>query len=336
MTYCIRPMKVPGDYEGVARVLSSWQADPVRPEVLVEEDRKIPEKGNLWNDNGKLGGHDRRRWVAVSEESGEIVGFGGVFRAPWNAPGELWHSVIVLPEHRHQGIGRTLYGCIEQWATEIGASRLVQQVKENDPEAIRFAENRSFTEERRMFESKLDLTAYQPDPDLEGILDGLENVGISFFTLADIPGEESERKLYELCKKTHPDIPGYDGSFPDFPRWREWTLEGPGVSPDNALIAADGDRFVGLVHLVWNEESRSMYHEYTCTDREYRGRRIALALKLLGIRTAIRQGARHLRTHNDSMNAPMLRINRDVIGFVAEPGLCRMVKDLEGILSEKT
>jgi len=71
-----------------------------------------------------------------------------------------------------------------------------------------------------------------------------------------------------------------------------------------------------------------MYHEYTGVLPEYRGRRIALSLKLLAVRTAQACGAPYLRTHNDSMNGPMLRINRDLIGFRAEPGYYKMVLGL--------
>lgn len=330
MTFCIRPMRVPGDYEGVAQALSCWSSDPVSAEVLIEEDRKIPETGRLWQDQGKLGGHDRRRWVAVHEEDGVVAGYGCVFRAPWNAPGELWHAVIVRPEYRNQGVGRCLYSCIEEWAVSIGASQLLQSVKENDRSSREFAKRRGFETERQTFESKLELYTFHR-PDLDAVVEQVKNKGIRLFKLADEPGEESERKLYELCKATHPDIPGYTGGFPDFKRWREWCLELTGVSSETMLIAADGERYVGFVNLQWNAESGSMYHEYTCTDRDYRGRHIALALKVMGIHTSIRRGARYLRTHNDSMNGPMLRINRDILGFESEPGLWRMVKNFDNV-----
>jgi len=71
-----------------------------------------------------------------------------------------------------------------------------------------------------------------------------------------------------------------------------------------------------------------MYHEYTGVLREYRGRRIALALKMLGLRTAAACNVPYMRTHNDSMNAPMLRINRDLLGFRAEPGQYKLVLEL--------
>ncbi|MGG4107132.1 GNAT family N-acetyltransferase [Paenibacillus lautus] len=100
------------------------------------------------------------------------------------------------------------------------------------------------------------------------------------------------------------------------------------MRPEWIHIAKDGDRYIGVVTLQQNEQTQAMYHEYTGVLPEYRGRRIALALKLLGIQTARACGVPYLRTHNDSMNVPMLRINRDLIGFRAEPGNYKMVHKL--------
>lgn len=100
------------------------------------------------------------------------------------------------------------------------------------------------------------------------------------------------------------------------------------MRPEWIHIAKDGDRYVGVVTLKQNEQTQAMYHEYTGVLREYRGRRIALALKMLGVQTALACGVPYLRTHNDSMNGPMLRVNRDLIGFRAESGHYKMVREL--------
>jgi RimJ/RimL family protein N-acetyltransferase len=155
-----------------------------------------------------------------------------------------------------------------------------------------------------------------------------EQVGIRFVTLAEEPGEANERKLYELYKVTHPDIPGYSGSFPWFEEWKKWNIGQTGVRPEWIHIAKDGDRYIDVFTLQQNEQTQAMYHEYTGVLTEYRGRRIAPALKMLGVQTAFACGVPYLRTHNDSMNGPMLRINRDLIGFRAESGNYKMVREL--------
>lgn len=101
------------------------------------------------------------------------------------------------------------------------------------------------------------------------------------------------------------------------------------MRPEYVHIAKDGDRYVGVVTLQQNEQTQAMYHQFTGVLPEYRGRRIGLALKLLAIQTARAAGVPYLRTHNDSLNGPMLRINRDLLGYQAVPGNFKMVCSLE-------
>ncbi len=63
----------------------------------------------------------------------------------------------------------------------------------------------------------------------------------------------------------------------------------------------------------------------TGVERAYRGRHIALALKLLGIRYAKARGALTIRTNNDSQNVPMLAVNRK-LGYRPEPGIYRLIR----------
>jgi len=54
--------------------------------------------------------------------------------------------------------------------------------------------------------------------------------------------------------------------------------------------------------------------------RSHRGRKIALALKLRTVEVARRYGVERIVTNNDSLNAPMLSINR-TLGYKATTGL---------------
>ncbi|GCE09357.1 hypothetical protein KDAU_66860 [Dictyobacter aurantiacus] len=65
--------------------------------------------------------------------------------------------------------------------------------------------------------------------------------------------------------------------------------------------------------------TNSMYNMMTGVEPEYRGRGIALALKLLVIRCARKYGVAYLRTNNDSENVPMLTVNRK-LGYLPVPG----------------
>lgn len=326
MSEMIRSLCLPDDYEGISAVLNTWLSEPVTVERLMEEDRIIPDEDKYKrNDNGRLAGYGRLR-VAACDSQGTVVGYGTSTRAGWTGEGELFHTLVVAPQWQSKGIGNSILDCLEEYAKTIGADYLTHSVRETDDRALAFAKKRGYEIERASFESKLELPFVKRE--LFRVIESVQDTGIRFFTFADDNREESERKLYELYAQTHPDIPGFSGKYKNFEWWRKWTIEIADFRPETMLIAADGERYVGLVHLIWNKETQSMYHEYTCMDREYRGRRIALALKLLAVQLAERFGARYLRTHNDSKNGPMLHINRDILGFEAEPGFYKMVKCL--------
>ncbi len=330
MNYTVRKLRHPEDYAAVAPLLNFVWSEPTTGERLREEEEKIPPGKLHYDEDGKLGGWDRPKWVAENE-SGRVVAYAIAWRAPWTEPGTLYQTVVVHPDVRGRGIGRELYAVLLGWAGEVRASRLIDSIRESDEESLAFAERRGYVKERHSFESVLELDRFVEKAELSASIDEAERTGIRFVTLADEPGEASERKLHELYRITQPDIPGYTGDFPWFEEWKKWSIDVPGARPEWFHIAKDGERYVGVVALVRNEQTQALYHEYTGVLPEYRGRRIALALKLLGIRSARAAGTPYLRTHNDSMNAPMLRINRDLLGFRAEPGNYKMVLEHLGV-----
>jgi GNAT superfamily N-acetyltransferase len=325
--FVIRRMQPIDNFKVIAPMLNLIWSEPTTAERLQEDEDKIPPGKLHYNEDGKLMGWDRPKWVA-EDKDGHIVGYAIAWRAPWTEPGALFHTVVVSSGSRGYGIGRGLYTALHQWAEEVKASQLIDYIRETDERSLAFAERRGYAKERHTFESVLDLKSFDSGQ-LDSCIKEAERSGIQFVTLAEEPGEVNERKLYELYKETHPDIPGYSGSFPWFEEWKKWSIAQSGVQPEWIHIAKDGDRYIGVVTLQQNEQTRAMYHEYTGVLPGYRGRRIALSLKMLGIQTARACGVPYLKTHNDSMNVPMLRINRDLIGFRAEPGNFKMVRHLK-------
>ncbi|MGG6310398.1 GNAT family N-acetyltransferase [Paenibacillus macerans] len=326
LKFTIRKMRKPDDYAAAARLVNLVMSEPTTAERLQEEDAQIPPGQLDYNEEGKLTGWDHPKWVA-EDENQQVIGYAYVWRAPWTEPGNLLFTLIVQPESRGNGVGKALYEEIRQWAKDVKASRFIIYMRENDAASLAFAKHRGYVQERHTFESVLDLASFQGAL-LPDAIDEARRSGIEFVTLADETGETNERKLHELYRITHEDIPGYSESFPWFEEWKKWSIGQTGVRPEWIHIAKDGDRYVGVVTLLQNEQTKAMYHEYTGVLREYRGRHLALALKMLAIQTAQRCGVPYLRTHNDSMNRPMLRINRDLLGFRAEPGNYKMVLEL--------
>ncbi|MNZ90066.1 Acetyltransferase (GNAT) family protein [compost metagenome] len=122
------------------------------------------------------------------------------------------------------------------------------------------------------------------------------------------------------------------GEVPDINEWRKWYLKVDGFAPELVLIAADGDRYVGITNLLHNAQTNGMYHEYTGVSRDYRGRGIAYALKVKGIETALQRKASYLRTDNDSTNEAILKINRK-LGYLPLRGSYRVVAPIEHVLT---
>ncbi|WP_422658157.1 GNAT family N-acetyltransferase [Paenibacillus sp. EC2-1] len=320
--FTIRPLRKE-DYPAAASLINFLWSVPITAEQLQADEESIPPGQLHYNEDGELMGWDRPKWVAENEQ-GDVIGYTIIWRAPWGEPGNLNLTLVVHPEERGYGVGRALYDEVSSWAQKVKASRLICFMKEDDETSLRFAQRRGYEQERHTFESVLGLSSFSNE-DLFQCIGTAEQSGIRFVTLADEPGEENERKLYDLYRITHQDIPGYNEDFPWFEEWRKWNLDMPGVEPKYIHIAKDGEGYIGVVTLQKNEEINAMYHQYTGVLPEYRGKRIGLALKLLGIQSARAEGATSLRTHNDSMNAPMLRINRDLLGFNAVPGNYKMV-----------
>ncbi|MGG1555658.1 GNAT family N-acetyltransferase [Paenibacillus ferrarius] len=325
-TFVIRRMEQPYNFTSIAPLLNEIWSEPVTAEQLKDDEDKIPPGKLHYDDDGQLMGWDRPKWIA-EDEDGQVIAYAIAWRAPWTDPGALIYTLVVAPQYRRIGVGAAMYATLLAWACQVKASRLISFLQEKDKASLAFAERRGHVKERHTFESVLDLASFDGSHLTDSII-AAERSGICFVTLADEPGEDNERKLHELYRVTHPDIPGYSGSFPWFEEWKKWSIALPGVRPEWIHIAKEDDRYVGVVTLQQNEQTRAMYHEYTGVLPEYRGRRIALALKLIGICTAKRHGVPYLRTHNDSMNGPMLHINRQLIGFQAEPGNYKMVLEL--------
>ncbi|WP_028550221.1 GNAT family N-acetyltransferase [Paenibacillus sp. UNC451MF] len=328
MSVTLRVLRLPDDYEGIAKLVNTYWSEPTSAARLEEDDAKLYTVGRTFLDeNGLLGGYDRLRQVAVTVQD-EIVGYLWIWRAPWTEPGTLNHTMVVDPAFRKQGVGMHLYQYALDWANSMGTSKIVTEVWDDDEAALHFARHQGFVIDRHSFQSVLSLegldaaTVYGAD-----VSKHLERAGIRFTTLAEEGLAEGELKLYELYKETLVDIPGYTGEVPVISEWRKWYLMASGYAPEQVLIAADGDRFVGVSNVLHNVQTNGMYHEYTGVSRDYRRRSIGLALKVKAIELAVKRNAEYIRTDNDSTNVPILTINRR-LGYQPLRGSYRVLVSL--------
>ncbi|KEO83896.1 GNAT family N-acetyltransferase [Tumebacillus flagellatus] len=316
MTYTLRLVQVPHDYPHIARLLNTILQEPVTAEQLQAEDARIPAQNRLSRDeDGLLGGFGRERVVAVSEQ-GEIIGYAATWRAPWAAPGVLASTLVVDPAHRNLGVGTALLQHLEAWGRAQGASCLLSEVPDHLPASRLFLEKNGYAVERHMFQSVLELANFDFSP-YQGTVERVEQSGIRF-----VNGQQPDAALHEFFLRTYRDNPAAD----ELPPLGEVEQHFQKADPALIWLALDGDTLVGMTELIEMEQSGGLYNEYTGVDPSYRGRGIALALKLISIRQGLERKAPYMRTDNDSENAPMLAVNRK-LGYVPAPGHLKVRKE---------
>ncbi len=263
----------------------------------------------------------------VAEDKGELIGYTSIRHDPWMPPDQFFVYVLTPPDHRQRGIGTALYTAALEFVRSQGGKRVTAEVPDHEQVGLAFAQKRGFSIDRHQFNSKLEITAFDETP-YTGIVEGLEAQGIRFFTMADVPDtEEMQRKLYDLYRAVTVDIPGMTGQRP-FEDFQSNILHSDWYRRDAQLLAADGEVWVGLGTLRYTPTTGSVYLQMTGVDRPYRGRKIATALKLWGIRWARAVGTKGITTSNDSRNAPILAINQKM-GFVPEQGRYQLVATVD-------
>lgn len=80
--------------------------------------------------------------------------------------------------------------------------------------------------------------------------------------------------------------------------------------------------------LVAEDERRWVNQGLTGVRREYRGRGLAIALKVRGVRYAQRYGVGEIRQHNNARNQRMPRVN-GALGFVRETAGIEQANNLD-------
>lgn len=271
------------------------------------------------------------RLVAL-EPSGRIVGWGEFHHEPNSFdPRKLAVDITVHPAHQGRGIGGRLYDDLIRGMAPLDPVLLWSSTRETFRQSVAFLERRGFVEKRRTWESRLDVDTFDPTPFLEKASRGAAGLTVTTVAAERERDPAWRQKLYDLDREIGEDVPRMDAFTPlPFEEHMKRLLENPSWLPEAHFLATDGDRWVAQSNMFRSDELPAvLYQGITGTRRAYRGRGLALALKLRTVDYARRHGIREIRTWNDSLNAPMLHINV-ALGFVRQPAWINYEKRLPG------
>ena len=84
-----------------------------------------------------------RLFVVALDDASSVIGYAGVF-APGGAEADVL-TVGVVPQHRGQGIARSLMARITQWAIAQGSIAMMLEVKTDNVEAISLYESLGYS-----------------------------------------------------------------------------------------------------------------------------------------------------------------------------------------------
>ncbi len=303
------------DAERTAVLINEGASEPATIETIRE---RLRGDGRPASDVWRLGAFD----------GDTQIGYGHAVRSAWTPAGLYWLHIAVAPPQRRRGIGSHLYAALLDHVRAHGATTLRGEAREAEPASLAFAKHLGFAIDRHIFESTLDLATFD-DRAFAGTVERVEGDGIRFLTLADLHDTpDARRRLYELERTVARDIPGgSEASTRPYEAFLKEVCDSPHYLPDGEIVAAEGDAWLGLAGICGTATPGGFYNGLTGVLPGYRGRGIALALKLLAIATARRHGGAYLRTNNDAQNAPMLAINRK-LGYRPEPGYFRLLATL--------
>ena len=264
------------------------------------------------------------RRVAVTA-AGEVRGYASGLNQPWHPAGQYALTLVVDPAQRRQGVGRQLAGELLAWTAAEAATRLNVHARDDDPAALAFARLCGFRVAFHSFTSALTVSDFDEALHLP-VLKRVEGAGIRFSTLAaEGQTEENKHALYELNRVAGLDVPDSDGTFPPYEFFETQVYSASWFDPAGQVLALDGEQYVGLGALGVNAESGVGSNAFTGVHPDYRGRGLATALKLLVVQEARRRGVRVIETGNNSLNAPILAINRK-FGYRPRPGLYTLTR----------
>lgn len=262
------------------------------------------------------GEYSRREWVLRGgKRAGALL-----LDFPQSQNREGWLRLNVLTAPGDAALRAALLERGMTLARAAGAHTLTVRVPEGSPDDAA-CRAQGFTEHDRTVSSELDLQA--------GVWQALTPQavpGVRVQTLAQAlaaqgwvwDDPEVQRRYYDLEIELLLAVPATTPVTPwSFGVWH--ARVGRALNPAGVAVAVTGaGEWVGLCELYREEAAGVLHNGLTGVQTAWRGRGLALALKLCALHAARARGFARARTLNHTANAPMLAVNRR-LGFVPEP-----------------
>lgn len=303
---------VDGDDQDIADLVN--RSEPWRPYPLTKEELR------RWRT--EIADGEVNTSLVSATPAGRLVGWGWLRRDIW-PPDGLLLSLDVDPHWRRRGIGSSLLSRLVGAGTG-SAGEIATRVSEESEGGIQFVQANGFVERYRLYEFVLDL-----ERPLElASANALSDQGITLTTLEAEDSAELRQSLYGLFCEALADVPSPDPApIVSYGEWEAEWLGGPDAEQNIVVLALDRGRPVAVGLLIVRGESA--WNAFTGVARSHRGRSLAKAVKLEGIRLLLERGVRSVRTENDTPNAAMIAIN-EKLGFQRRPGRIRFGLPLAG------
>ncbi len=257
----------------------------------------------------------------LAERGGDLIGTARHTQASGlYHPQKFYVNIHVHPAHRRQGLGSRLYERLMDALEPFDPVLLRGDAKEDRPDAVRFWQKRSFLEEDRYWESRLDPQTFDSAP-YAHLGERMRKLGVSIQPLSTLMDKHPDyrRILYDLDWEVTQDEP-----LPETPTRKDFEVykkyfDTPEFIPDALQVARYGGAWRGFSELGGSEgDARHLYNGFTAVGRELRGAGVATALKVKNLIWAKEGGYTEIKTWNNARNAPMLAVNTK-LGFARQP-----------------
>lgn len=316
MPFTVRPFAL-DDYPAFLEVRNAVFPDYA---VSVEEARH-------WDEN--LGPKCLfKRTVALRD--GTIVGAGEFRQIPWTYdPHGFRLEITVHLSERGRGAGSAIFEHLILAMRPHEPRVLRTMTRATDEAGARFLLKRGFVREQSNWESRIDLTAFDPSP-YAGLEETLAREGIRLRTLRELRAENGwQRKLHALFWAAEQGMPDEEAHNQiEFETFDALLCNDPFLVDDAFIVAAHGGDFIGLSYVRESRKNLDATTGLTGVIPEWRGRKIALAMKVRSLATAKALGFPSSKTWNDTRNGAMLAVNVR-LGFVRNVEWVQYVKNLE-------